>query len=72
MRRQNSTDRRLQQPNSYMRSMMSILTAVIVALGTILGFVIQSFKRVHRGYAKHQVVKYHRVPCSPLTAHRLS
>ncbi|WKX97178.1 hypothetical protein Q1695_013109 [Nippostrongylus brasiliensis] len=75
MRRQtssSSTDRRLHQPSSHLRSMMSVITAVLVAFGTILNFIVQGFKRLHRGYAKYQVVKYHHVPCSPLTAHRLS
>ncbi|ETN79325.1 Dullard-like phosphatase domain protein [Necator americanus] len=75
MRRQmssSSSDRRVHQPSSHLRSMMSVITAVLVALGTILNFIIQGFKRMHRGYAKYQVIKYHHVPCSPLTAHRLS
>ncbi|RCN34876.1 hypothetical protein ANCCAN_19277 [Ancylostoma caninum] len=75
MRRQTSTsssDRRVHQPSSHLRSMMSVITAVLVAVGTILNFIVQGFKRMHRGYAKYQVIKYHHVPCSPLTAHRLS
>ncbi|KAJ1368869.1 CTD nuclear envelope phosphatase 1 protein [Parelaphostrongylus tenuis] len=74
MRRQaaSSSDRRIHQQNSHFRSMISMITAVLVALGAILSFFVQGFKRLHRAYAKYQVVKYDHVPCSPLTAHRLS
>ncbi|EPB68227.1 Dullard-like phosphatase domain protein [Ancylostoma ceylanicum] len=52
MRRQTSTsssDRRVHQPSSHLRSMMSVITAVLVAVGTILNFIVQGFKRMHRG-----------------------
>lgn len=45
---QASLDRRQNRPHTFLRSMMSLVTAIVVMLGAVFGFVMQGFRRSYR------------------------